>query len=182
MKLLAVVTIVLMFTASNHVAAEEENLIMDHGAMHAPDLCDAPTANLTIAVDGQNIAFAKSTYHVEKNTCYTFTFENPSGIEHDVTVEAVAGQIGFVHMHVVNATVGPHHDGSVSQNVMTPNMDVTYKMFCEIAGHDAAGMHSQLVVGQGSSDTSKSPGFGLFTLSFAIVTLAVIEKQRKSSY
>lgn len=181
-KLLSVVTLLLMFSSSNQVTVHaEEELVMDHGAMHAPDLCTTPTKTLTISVpSADQVKFDKSEYKVDKDTCYKFTFSNPTGIEHDVTVDAVAGEIGFVHMHVINATVGPNGDGSVSQNVMTPNKDVTYPMFCEITGHRAAGMESKLIVGNGSSSGSSFlPGFGFYMAAISIFAIGLVVRQRK---
>lgn len=179
-KLLTVVTLLMMFTSVSPVSSHGDiELIMVNGAMKAPDLCDTPSQSITIKViSADEFKYDKAEYKVEKSTCYTFTFSNPTGIEHDMNVDEVHDEIGMVHMHVVNATVGPNGDGSISQNVLMPNKDVTYKIYCTVTGHDASGMHADLVVGNGSSSNSL-PGFGFYVITASMIGIVLVVRQRK---
>ncbi len=131
--------------------------------------CTDPTQTVEIVADPDadgSLNYDKTEIILDKNACVKIIFKNKAVITaHDFTTDAVADD-GFegIHVHMENNTDG--HEGTDTKefHLKTPDLDVTYKFYCSVTGHEEAGMYGDMIIGEGSS----LPGF---TLSFALIPL-----------
>lgn len=143
----------------------------------ATDHCDTPTAQLTVIASNADgdFVFDKKEYNVERATCYTLTFENAGVVGHDMTIDADGNDFKLVHLALDSST---DNNGSISMNILTPDKDVTYKIYCSVTGHADAGMTAKLIVGAGSKDSS-APGFSwVIALAAFVLPVMILRKRR----
>lgn len=101
----------------------------DDGGGAAADDCDTSTSSLTIEAQDQ-LKFDADSYEAEAG-CIEFTYRNAGSIAHTLLVKE---QKGF------KLAVGDEDTGTVS---LEPG---TYTLYCDVAGHEAAGMEATLTV------------------------------------
>lgn len=131
--------------------------------------CSNPTQTVEIVADPDadgSLKYDKTEINLDRNACVKIIFKNKAVVTaHDFTTDAVTDD-GFegIHVHMENNTDG--HEGSDTKefHLQTPDLDVTYKFYCSVLGHEEAGMVGDMIIGEGSS----LPGF---TLSFALIPL-----------
>ncbi len=162
----------LLFGTSNVIGAGEHH----HEADTEP--CDTPTEFLTVVgyTSPEGHFFDKEEYHVSKGVCLGITFENQSPLEHDMNIDEVQGDNGIeqIHIHLMSNKAGPKMNGIDSLNVTTPNVDTEFDIYCTVPGHQDAGMHAKLIIGAGSPDEDKLPGFGfIFSISSILLLLSI---------
>ena len=93
----------------------------------APD-CE-PTASLTVGAD-DDLDFDAESYEVEAG-CIEVTYRNDGNIAHTLVIDDVDGfklEVGDVDRGAVDLEAG------------------TYRMFCDLPAHEAAGMEAELAV------------------------------------
>jgi plastocyanin len=90
--------------------------------------------NLTLAADKSALKFDKTTLDAKAGKV-TITMENPSGIPHAVGIEGNG-------VDVDGKTVGKG-EKSIASADLKPG---TYKFYCPVPGHEAAGMKGTLTV------------------------------------
>lgn len=86
-----------------------------------------------IEVLGKEFSFTPSTLTLEAGEPQEIVLKNVGSIEHDITVS----DAGF------KLTVLAGKSGEKSLTIDKPG---TYKMFCSVAGHEAAGMKGEITV------------------------------------
>ena len=161
--------------------------------------CDTPTASFAVQSVQGELKFNITELKVPKNTCIKMTFFNPSDVEHDFTIEYNDEE--WIHMDAIfadddeglNSTSGTYYfgypenkttmeeqgKGVATHFYMTPNEDITLTAFCEVEGHQDAGMEFDFVVGDGSP--AASPGFELPIFLFSIFIVGVVSTLYRKS-
>lgn len=137
-----------------------------------PSHCTDPTVWIEIYSEPVAFAYDKNELRVPRGVCVQLTFYNPSlTIEHDFTVDAdgVEG-IKRIHVSILDKNDG---NGVDNFNFTTPDADVTFKFYCTVQGHEAAGMRGKLIVGEGSPEED-SPGFGFYLAITAFIGMVLL--------
>lgn len=101
----------------------------DSGDEGSPDACSAPDSTLTVgALDA--LTFDAESYDAGAG-CLEITYANEGSVAHTLLVR---GESGF------KLRVGDTDTGTITLDAGT------YELFCDIAGHEAAGMVAELTV------------------------------------
>ena len=162
------------------ILANEEHAHEGVSIHTSSEQCDGPTDKLLVVGDS-NIKFDQQIYKVPKATCIEVTFKNTAeDIDHDMNIDEVTGDKGIkiTHLHQANNTDGPNGDGTITLNILTPDADTEFEIYCSVPGHREAGMVSTLVVGEGNPDEKGLPAFELFGALFSISFIVLILKRR----
>lgn len=118
----------------------------------------APSKPATdVTVEMTDFAYSPSSITVPVGKPVTFTVKNTGNIEHDFVVEKIDAATTLVHDSGSEA----HHAHGEEQNYdlhvsagagetsvfqLTITEPGTYKVFCSVEGHEAAGMVGELIV------------------------------------
>ena len=106
-------------------------------ALAATALGAATRQTKTISADKTKLAFTTQSI-VAKPGTFTLKMANPSTTKHNIAVRG--GQLGF-------AKVGKSVlKGGTSEVTFTARAGKTYTFFCQIPGHETAGMRGKIVV------------------------------------
>jgi nitrite reductase (NO-forming) len=106
-------------------------------------------APVTLDVTATDFKFAPAELTVAGPTSVTISLQNKGAVEHDVTVEGVAGK----------AYAKPGQTSSATFKLAKPG---SYAFFCSLPGHKEAGMVGTLVVGGGAvTNTRAQPASGI---------------------
>jgi len=95
----------------------------------AADGCNPADSSITVEAQDK-LSFDADSYEADAG-CVEFTYVNAGSIAHTLLVK---GQSGF------KLSVGDEDSGSIT---LDPG---TYTLYCDIAGHESAGMHAELTV------------------------------------
>jgi len=93
----------------------------------------APGPGGKIEVIGKEFSYSPAKVTVKAGQPVTIVLKNTGSIEHDITIS----KAGF------KLTVPGNNTG---EKVLKANEPGSYKMYCSVAGHEAAGMKGELVV------------------------------------
>ncbi len=149
---------IFMLSTFSMVNATEPSYMVD-----TKNQCSVPTVTKFIT-GGPGESYNVSKLTVPTSTCVKIVFHNGGSLSHTFSIDAVKSD----NVTYFNIALAPGKTNS--SNFWTPNVNKDYKFFCQVPGHDAAGMHGTLVVGKGSPSKS-SPGFGAVS---AILSLGAI--------
>ncbi|MCC7118067.1 MAG: cupredoxin domain-containing protein [Anaerolineales bacterium] len=120
----------------------------------------APSAD--IAVDLQDFAFAPTSITVPANQPVTIAFTNSGTQEHDFVIQQIPvtdvemeGAPASQDHHMMMGSDAAEYDlhmptaaGAASKLSFIATQPGTYKIFCSVPGHEAAGMVGELIVTQ----------------------------------
>jgi len=110
-----------------------------------------------VAVEMTDFAYSPAAITVPAGQPVTFTIENTGNIEHDFVVEKIKATTDMVqdsgseahHAHGQEQNYDLHVSagmGETSVFQLTVAEPGTYKVFCSVEGHEAAGMVGELIV------------------------------------
>lgn len=91
--------------------------------------CTPPAASLTVGAQDK-LMFDESSYQADAG-CVELNYVNEGSVAHTLLIK---GKSGF------KLSVGTADSGSIE---LEPG---TYRLYCDIAGHESAGMHAELTV------------------------------------
>jgi plastocyanin len=106
----------------------------DAASVSAPLLDDG-----TVNVLAEDIAFPEDTYSAEAGTV-SFRYENVGNIRHTLVIEDPSGDGDLEGLDLAVDAFGDVDEGSIDLEAGT------YTMYCDVAGHRAAGLVADLVV------------------------------------
>jgi uncharacterized cupredoxin-like copper-binding protein len=110
-----------------------------------------------VTVEMSDFAYSPSSVTVPAGQPVNFTVKNIGNIEHDFVVEEIEATTGMVqdsgseahHAHGEEKNYDLHVSagaGDTSVFQLTVSEPGTYKVFCSVEGHEAAGMVGELIV------------------------------------
>ena len=128
--------------------------------------CSVPTVHVFVT-GGPGEVYNNSKITVPQSTCVEFTFHNAGTLDHTFSINAVKSD----NVTYFNIYLTPNQ--TASRNFWTPSVNKDYKFFCQVPGHEAAGMYGTLIVGKGSTSKS-SPGFTALPVFLGLGAFATI--------
>lgn len=159
--------------------------------------CNNADKEVVVGVVIDHLEYNVTKINVDKGECFTIVFQNldPS-VEHDFVIDKVGGdQNNLTKLdadltkaqinHVDFDSAGPTTDygwganGIDKFNVSAPQVDATFKYYCDVPGHSGT-MHGELIVGTGGGS---APGFEMVPLFFglfAVVGAVKIYNKRRN--
>jgi uncharacterized cupredoxin-like copper-binding protein len=110
-----------------------------------------------VTVEMTDFAYSPAAITVPAGQPVTFTLENAGNIEHDFVVERIDATTDLVqdsgseahHAHGQEQNYDLHVSAGVGETSvfqLTVSDPGTYKVFCSVEGHEAAGMVGELIV------------------------------------
>ena len=129
--------------------------------------CTNPDREFVVGVIVGFLKYNVSSITVTKGECFTIVFQNldPS-VEHDFVIDKVGGSANLSVLdadltkaeinHVDFDSAGPTTDygwgpnGIDKFNVLAPQVDASFKYYCDVPGHSTT-MNGKLIVGNGGS-------------------------------
>ena len=143
------------------------------------DDCSDVKVYRAISTTEDTIAYNTTEIKVPKNTCVQLTFVNLQTIEHDFVINADPDHnFNMVHMHLANNTAGHMGSNFIKMNITTPNVDITYKFYCSIAGHNKT-MIGDFIVGSGAPPPSFELLTGVFVVAIVIIGIVIYAVKRR---
>lgn len=145
------------------------------------DQCTNPTEFRAISTVALGLQYNTTVMKVPKNTCVKITFVNLQVIAHDFMINADTNSnhsFGGAYIYLASDTAGVNGGNYLSQNVLTPNTNITYRFYCNMTGHSAS-MSGDFIVGSGSPASALSPGFEFIAVFSSLVTFVTIIRIRK---